>query len=66
VRVFEERLLPNIRREAESTLAGFAREQAELRDARMRQIDAELEFVRLRADLAKTHAELLYLTGEQP
>lgn len=66
VRVFEERLLPNIRREAESTLAGFAREQAELRDARMRQIDAELELVRLRADLAKTHAELLYLTGEQP
>ncbi len=66
VRVFEERLLPNIRREAESTLAGFAREQVELRDARMRQIDAELELVRLRVDLAKTQAELLYLTGEQP
>ena len=64
VRVFEERLLPNIRREAESTLAGFAREQVELRDARMRQIDAELELVRLRVDLAKTQAELLYLTGE--
>ena len=66
VRVLEETLLPNLRREAQSTLAGFAREQAELRDARMRQVDAELELVRLHVDLAKTHAELLYLTGEEP
>lgn len=66
IRVFETQLVPDLRRETEITLAGFAREQVELRDARMRQLDAELELLRLRVDLAKTQAELLYLTGEQP
>jgi len=66
VRVFEERLVPSLKRETEITLAGFAREQVELRDARMRQLDAELELLRLRVDRSKTQAELLYLTGEEP
>ena len=66
VRVFEERLVPSLKRETEVTLVGFAREQVELRDARMRQLDAELELLRLRVDRSKTQAELLYLTGEEP
>ena len=66
IRVFEKELVPNLKRETEITLAGFAREQTELRDARMRQLDAEIELLRLRVDLAKTQAELLYLTGEEP
>lgn len=64
-RILEEQLLPNIRREAEVTLAGFAREQSMLREARMKLLEAELELLRLRVDLAKTRAELLYLTGEE-
>jgi outer membrane protein TolC len=64
-RIIEEQLLPDIRREAEVTLAGFAREQSMLREARMKQLEAELELLRLRVDLAKTRAELLYLTGEE-
>lgn len=66
VRVFEERLVPSLKRETEVTLTGFAREQVELRDARMRSLDAELELLRLRVDRSKTQAELLYLTGEEP
>lgn len=65
VQVFEQQLLPNLRREAESTLAGFAREQGERREARMKQFDAELELLRLRVDRAKTRSELLYLTGDE-
>ncbi len=65
-RIIEEQLLPNIRRETQVTLAGFAREQAMLREARMKELDAELELLRVRVDLAKTQAELLYLTGDEP
>ena len=65
-RIFEEQLLPAIRRESQVTIAGFARDQTEYRDAQMKLIDAELEYTRVRVDLAKTQAELLYLTGEQP
>ena len=62
--IFEEQLLPAVRREAQTTIAGFARDQAEYRDARMKLLDTNLEYTRVRVDLAKTQAELLYLTGE--
>jgi len=65
-KIFEEQLLPAIRREAQVTVAGFARDQTDYRDARMKAIEAEQEYTRVRVDLAKTQAELLYLTGEQP
>ena len=65
-RIFEEQLLPAIRREAQVTVAGFARDQTEYRDAQMKALDAEQEYTRVRVDLVKTQAELLYLTGEQP
>ncbi len=65
-KIFEEQLLPAIRREAQVTVAGFARDQTEYRDARMKALEAEQEYTRVRVDLAKTQAELLYLTGEQP
>ncbi len=65
-KIFEEQLLPAIRREAQVTVAGFARDQTEYRDAQMKALEAEQEYARVRVDLAKTQAELLYLTGEQP
>ena len=65
-RIIESELLPNIRRETQVTLAGFAREQAMLREARMKELEAELELLRVRVDIAKTQAELLYLTGDEP
>jgi outer membrane protein TolC len=65
-RIFEAQLLPAMRRESQVTIAGFARDQTEYRDAQMKVLDAELEYTRVRVDLAKTQAELLYLTGEQP
>ena len=64
VRVIAEQLLPNARREAEVTIAGFVRDANELREAQMKTLDAELDLIRLRVELAKSHAELLYLTGE--
>lgn len=64
LRIFERELLPALRREASVTVAGFGRDQAELREARMRELDARLELVRLRVDHARSQAELLYLTGE--
>lgn len=63
-RIYAERLLPDIQREARLTTAGFARDQAELREARMKELDAEIELTRLRVDLARAHVELLYLKGE--
>lgn len=65
VRIFEERVLPEARREAEVTIAGFAREQAERREARMKALEAALELTRLRVELARAQTELLYLAGEQ-
>lgn len=65
-RIFEEQLLPAMRRESQVTIAGFARDQTEYRDTQIKVLDAELEYTRVRVDLAKTQAELLYLTGEQP
>lgn len=65
VRIFENRVLPEARREAEVTIAGFAREQAELREARMKALETALELTRLRVELAKSQTELLYLAGEK-
>jgi outer membrane protein TolC len=65
-KIIEEQLLPAIRRETQVTIAGFAREQTTLREARLKEFDTNLELLRLRVDLAKTHAELLYLTGDAP
>lgn len=64
-KVFETELLPALKRETEVTATGFARDQAEYRDAQMRRLDAELEYTRLRIDLARVHTELLYVVGEK-
>jgi outer membrane protein TolC len=64
-KIFTERLLPATRREAQVTVAGFARDQSEYRDALMKSLDTEIEYLRLRVDRAKAQSELLYLTGEQ-
>ncbi|MCR4347625.1 MAG: TolC family protein [Sulfuricaulis sp.] len=63
-KIFVQELLPATRRESQVTVAGFARDQAENREALMKAFDTELEYTRLRADRAKAQAELLYLTGE--
>ena len=64
VRIVEEQLLPSARREAQATAAGAVRDANELREAQMRALDAEITLIQLRVELAKSHAELLYLTGE--
>ena len=64
-KIFEEQLLPAIRSETRVTIAGFARDQTEYREAQMKALDAEQEYTRVRVDQVKTQAELLYLTGEQ-
>jgi outer membrane protein TolC len=63
-KIFVQELLPATRRESQVTVAGFARDQAEYREAIMKTLDTELEYLRLRADRVKAQAELLYLTGE--
>ncbi len=63
--VFENELLPALRRETQVTATGFARDQADYRDAQMRLLDAELEYTRLRVDVARAHAEILFLAGEK-
>lgn len=65
VKIFSERILPDARREANLTVAGFARDQAPRREARLKALETTLEFTRLRVDLARSRAELLYLTGEE-
>ncbi|GEM_PF-6037099 len=65
--VYDSRLpdpQPGAHREAQVTTAGSVRDANELREAQMRARDAELDLIRLRVDLAKSHAELLCLTGE--
>lgn len=63
-RIFAQELLPATRGESQVTVAGFARDQTEYREARMKALDTELEFLRLRADRLKAQADLLYLAGE--
>lgn len=62
--LYERELLPALQREAAVTVAGFGRDQTELREARMRALETRAELIRLRVEQAKTQAELLYLTGE--
>jgi len=64
VHVFETELLPALRRQTQITITGFARDQAPLREARLKVLDANMQLLRLRTDYAKSQAELLYLTGE--
>ncbi len=63
-RFYENAMLPDARRAAEVTVSGFARDQNELRDARMNDLETRLNYERLRVDHAKAQAQLLYLTGE--
>lgn len=65
VKIFAERILPAAEREANLTVAGFARDQSMRREALVKALDTTLELTRLRVDLAKSRAELLYLTGEE-
>lgn len=65
VKLFSERILPAAEREASLTVAGFARDQAMRREASVKALETRLELTRLRVDLAKSRAELLYLTGEE-
>jgi outer membrane protein TolC len=64
-KVFARELLPAIRSESQVTVAGFARDQTEYREALMKILDTELEYTRLKVDRAKAQAELLFLTGEK-
>lgn len=63
-RIYTEQLLPAIRRETQITLAGYAREQSDIREARMKELDAQLELLRAQVDAGKARAELLYLMGD--
>ncbi len=64
VRLFSEQIVPDARREASVTVSGFASDQTMLREAHIKALDAELELTRLRMELARSQADLLYLTGE--
>lgn len=64
LRLYEQELLPALKREASVTIAGFARNQTELREARMRELEARAAYLRLQVEHAKARAELLYFTGE--
>lgn len=64
LRIYESDLLPALKREGSVTIAGFARDQTELRAARTKELDARMELIMLKSALAKAQAELLYLTGE--
>ena len=65
VQLYAEKIVPAAQREAEVTVAGFARDANERREAQMRVLEAELELLKLRVELARSHVELLYLTGEE-
>ena len=65
LRLYEKELLPALKREANVTIAGFARDQTELREARMRELEARAEYIRLQNEFAKSHVELLYLAGDR-
>lgn len=64
VRIYENDLIPSLLREASVTLAGFARDQSSLREARLKELDARMELIALKTELAKSQAALLYLAGE--
>jgi multidrug efflux pump subunit AcrA (membrane-fusion protein) len=64
VRLIERERLPLARREAESSIAGFARDQDLVREARMRYIEAEFDLTSARLDAWRALADLDYLLGE--
>ena len=64
VQLYSEQIVPDARREASVTVSGFASDQSMLREAHIQALDAELELTRLRTQLARSQADLLYLTGE--
>lgn len=64
VQLFSGQIVPDTRREASVTVSGFASDQTLLREAHIKALDAELELLRLRMELTRSQAELLYLTGE--
>lgn len=64
LRLYADRLLPDSERQTRVTVAGFARDQSEYREAQLRALDTELERTRLQVERAKVQAELLYLAGE--
>ena len=64
VQLYTQQIVPNAQREANVSVAGNARDQALLREAQIKAVETELELTRLRVDLARNQAELLYLTGE--
>lgn len=64
VLLYSEQIVPDARREASVTVSGFASDQSTLRAAHIQALDAELELTRLRTQLARSQADLLYLTGE--
>lgn len=63
-RLIEQERLPLARREAESSVAGFARDQDLVREARMRYIEAEFDLTTARLDAWRALADLDYLLGE--
>jgi outer membrane protein TolC len=50
-KIFDEQLLPAMRREAQKTIAGFARDQTEFRDAQMKVLDTD--GMRVRVDIVR-------------
>jgi outer membrane protein TolC len=62
--VFRTRILPDAEQATRITTAGIAVDQTQLRAARLQELETRLEYERLRVDLTKTQAELLYLTGD--
>ena len=64
VQLYAQQIVPNSRREASVSVAGNARDQSLLREAQIKAVETELELTRLRVDLARNQADLLYLTGE--
>jgi len=64
VLITTEQLLPALHRAAEITSSGYAREESGRREARLKILETDQSLLRLRVDLAKTQAALLYFTGE--
>jgi outer membrane protein TolC len=62
-KIISDELLPAIQREAR-VAAGIARDQSERREAQLKELDTQLELLRLHVDTARSQAELHYLTGE--
>lgn len=66
ITLYTEQLLPSVQREAHAPIAGYARDETQRREARIKELETMLELERLRVDRAKAQAQLLYLSGERP